>query len=204
MNLQSPYKAGIFEIENKRINLSDTPTTGDDNDNEVYIIDVDLSVVNSDGTFSVYRDATDIIEGIPFPEDAYNLRLTPRTIMKIHLNWICSILYNYTGKNLKYASESRFGELIINGEKENSDYMLMENENILFKPFYTTFETSGSFDFANKMNNGTVKRIEINYGGLVISGFPISAGIAINTKKEQKFMLLLSPESDVNKLALNE
>lgn len=45
LDLQSPYKAGPYEIEITRINLEGKTTTGNGNDNDVFTIDVALNVL---------------------------------------------------------------------------------------------------------------------------------------------------------------
>jgi hypothetical protein len=45
IDLQSPYKAGPYEIEITRINLDGKTTTDNDNDNDIYVIDVDLNSI---------------------------------------------------------------------------------------------------------------------------------------------------------------
>lgn len=76
LDLQSPWKAGPYEIEITRLNLEGKTTTDNSNDNDVFVIDVDcvniatsapilLSFIAS-GNYIVFQSTTKVVAGQRF------------------------------------------------------------------------------------------------------------------------------------------
>lgn len=75
LDLQSPYKAGPYEIEITRINLEGKTTTGNGNDNSVFVIDIALNTPPfqtvllsfiASGNYIVFPASPKIVAGMVF------------------------------------------------------------------------------------------------------------------------------------------
>jgi hypothetical protein len=203
----SPYSADPYEIEIIRINLEGKTTTDSSTDNKNYVIDVKLdtpeTVVDIGTVYPLFREVYDTLEGVP-TDSVFNVRLSPKRLLKKHGPWISSFLHPFDQQSLKFESTQRNSLLKtikgIETVQENSNKPIYELLPRLFLPFYFEFETEVPTDLVSIMETNPNQPFTFEWKGNTYGGFPMKISQSVNTEAAQRFKLLAFPDTNLSKL----
>jgi hypothetical protein len=204
LSIISPYNAAPYAMEIERINFEGKNTTDSKNDNEIFLIDRDLtSYTNDDGTYYKFRrDPTMTITGVPDPDTIFNVSLSPTRILLTWQRWINSMYYKLEGQKVKYQTSDRNADLktVMDGVtvQENSDMVITADR--IFLPFYFEFDTQVPIDLVSVMEANPNRKFQFTWLGSTFTGYLMKAGIAPNTNKEQAYKLLAAASNDMTNL----
>jgi len=197
LNLVSPYKAGPYEIEIKRIIQSGKPTTDDQRDNEVYVLDVaptaDPEVFDLDR--SVVPDS-----GVPYPDSIFNVRLRPSAMLQQHYRWIRSWEYQYDGQINRFEQANRNSDLVVAGLKDGRDVAISSMGDRIFLPWWFEFENPVPVALPDSLDADPNIPFTTTWEGVDFGGFMFNAGIAPVSSAPQVFKLLSFPDNDLTEL----
>lgn len=201
MDLSSPFKASIYDIEQIRINLKGVDTTNDKRDNSVYLIEADF-----DGTdiTPIRYQSPNLVFGVPDGESVYNIGLSPKRFILRHLPYIRSIL------NCPDGVASNPGKITFQeGLKNTNANTFIDNKYIeegadifpglnldgtlqdrLFKPMIYEFTTVPPSDLLQKIEANPFGLIGFPDNGVIKYGFILDVGIKPARNDTYNFRLL--------------
>jgi hypothetical protein len=206
LELVSVYRADPFGIELTRINLEGKTTTDSSSDNDVFIINVDMSAPNDDGSYNLKRETYDSITGLLSPDTAFNIEeLTPARMLARHANWINSIFYGFEGSKLTYQTSDKNRELrTVKGSAvydEDADFTIGDSPRLL-KPILFEFEPETPINLVELMEENPNRCFSFEHpNGNIYKGFNMKIGIAANTLEEQNYQLISAPSNDLKTLS---
>lgn len=151
-----------------------------------------------------FPNQENVVSGVPFPEKAFNVRLSPKRCLFRHGAWIRGILQPYDSKVLNYQTTTKNtivtnfnGEIV--DEKEN--VLIGKLDKNIFLPFYVQFETVVPETlFQLIADNGLTGYFPFTYKGNVFKGFVMDASQKPGDDESQTFTLLLTADNNLNKL----
>jgi hypothetical protein len=205
LELVSVYRADPFGIELTRINLEGKDTTDAGSDNDVFIINVDMSAPNDDGSYNLKRETYDSITGLLSPDTAFNIEdLTPARLLERHANWINSIFYGFEGSKLTYQTSDKNRELrTVKGSTvydEDADFTIGDSPRLL-KPILFEFEPETPINLVELMEENPNRCFSFEHpNGTIYKGFNMKIGIAANTASTQNYQLISAPSNDLKTL----
>lgn len=205
LTLVSPYLAQPFLIEARRQDLDGKTTTDNGSDNDIFIIHIDLAnPLNIDGV-TVYkpkRQVFDSVEGIP-DSNIYNLLISPKRLLRnVHYKYINSLMDGFEGQELIFKStEKNHGlktELAGDVVDEDANETIGPDKYFILK--YLDADTEVPVDLVTQLDPDPNVCFAFGQGG---EGFIIKAGIQPETKQEQSYKLLATPNVDISNLQTN-
>lgn len=205
LELVSVYRADPFGIELTRINLEGKTTTDSSSDNDVFILNVDLSAPNDDGSYNLKRETYDSITGLLSPSTVFNIEeLTPARLLEKHRNWINSIFYGFEGTKLTYQTSDKNRELrTVKGSTvydEDADFTITDTPRLL-KPMLFEFEPETLTNLVELMEENPNRCFSFEHeNGNIYKGYNLKIGIAPNTLEEQAFQLISTASNDLKTL----
>lgn len=205
LELISVYRADPFGIELTRINLEGKTTTDSGSDNDVFILNVDMSAPNDDGSYNLKRETYDSITGLLSPDTAFNIEeLTPARMLARHASWINSIFYGFEGSKLTYQTSDKNRELrTVKGSvvyDEDADFTIGESPRLL-KPILFEFEPQTLSNLVELMEENPNRCFSFEHpNGTIYKGFNMKIGISPNDEESQVFQLISAPSNDLKTL----
>jgi hypothetical protein len=206
LDLVSVYRADPFGIELTRINLEGKITTDSSSDNDVFIINIDLSSQNDDGSYNLKRVVPyDSVDGLLSPDTAFNIEeLTPARLLEKHRNWINSVFYGFEGTKLTYQTSDKNRELkTVKGTviyDEDADFTISDTPRLL-KPILFEFEPESYEGLVELMEENPNRCFSFEHpNGNTYTGYNLKIGIAPNTLEEQAFQLISTASNDLKTL----
>jgi hypothetical protein len=107
----SAYRADAFGVEYTRINLEGKTTTDSDSDNAVFMLLIDLTNQNVDGSYNLYRGPFTSLTGVLSPGTVFNVPLSPKTCLYKHGSRWRSVFYRYETEKLQFQTSDKNAEL---------------------------------------------------------------------------------------------
>jgi hypothetical protein len=205
LELVSVYRADSFGAELTRINLEGKITTDSSADNDVFILNVDLSFQNEDDSYNLKRGTYDTIDGLLSPETAFNIEeLTPARLLEKHRNWINSIFYGFESTALKFQTIDKNRELkTVQGATvydEDADFIIGSSPRLLI-PRVFEFEPETPDELVELMEANPNRCFSFEHpNGNIYKGFNLKVGIAPNDEQTQAFQLISAPSNDLKTL----
>ena len=209
LQLISPYRAGVFDIEtfiaNNNQNFADKK-----NDNaNIYLLETELkeTVVQAYGERRqgnvnqsyTYISLANKLYSINEPEikESFNIAFTPKRILSRHGRELAS--KNYFNTKLKFINSSADFNFTFGGYEEHSDYE--EIHTAITKPFIATIEVPAVTDLIPKIEANPLGYFEFTHNDKIYKGY-IAEGtesLTINPMNEQAstLRLLLKNDSDL-------
>jgi hypothetical protein len=152
-----------------------------------------------------YPNQENVVSGVPFPEKAFNVRLSPKRCLLRHGAWIRGILQPYDNKYLIYQTTTKNTITTnYNGQvlDEKSNVLIGTLDANYFLPFYQQFETVVPETlFQLILNNGLNGYMATMYRNTTLKGFVIDAAQKPGDDESQTFTLLLTSDNNLNKLS---
>lgn len=146
------------------------------------------------------------IDVCPSPETIFNVRFTPKNILKLHGRWLRSLLYGFDSEKIKFQSGDKNTKFLATVDgvimDEDSDEDIYSLGDLLFKPFYFDFTTEVPSDLVAILEAGLNRCFSFTWDGNTYTGFLIKASQAVNTEQAQKFRLLSAPSNNLLNLVV--
>jgi hypothetical protein len=205
LNMLRPFSAGCQTIELVRAqnveNSVKVNNTKRNDSNKNYLLY--LSNIQSFGAYELKRGA--VVDNVDFPEQVYNVALSPARMLKRSARYIKSILtgliypilyFKSSGQvpNMGSSITNTLGYLVENDHINYAD--AFEPAPLIFKPYIFEFTASAPRNFAQLMEANPYGVITFTYRGVQLSGFVLNAGLNPHMRQTFNFQLLCSP--DVN------
>lgn len=207
LNLMRPFAGGCQYIELVRAQNVENDVkinnTKRDDANKNFLLY--LSTLQTLGVYELKRGA--IVNNIDFPEEVYNVPLSPARIYKRAARFIKSITALITNRTLKYQATEQVDNM--NSTVSNTVGNIVENADInyaneagdlLFKPVIFEFTGSAPRNFATLMETNPYGVITFDYRGVTLAGFVLNVGFNPNLRQTFNFQLLCSPDVDLSDL----
>ena len=161
-------------------------------------------VINDSEVYHLYRPTYNSITGLLFPNQAFNIELSPKHSLLNNGNFLHSILdYQDAGK-IAFQSGEKNSNLVrtlfgvVTSEK--ADITIYDLPAKLFLPYYAHFKTQVNIDLPKIMRATPYQKVSFLWNGIKIIGYLWDGGIAPATDDAQEWKLLLAPENNMNKL----
>ena len=156
-------------------------------------------VVN--GSYLLNRPAYTSVTGIPHPDTAFNLELSPKKGLLNNGAYIHSIMDLLDTSAIKLQSADKNKELVtvLNGVTvdEDADIQIGSLPAQLFKPYYINFRTQVPINLVELLKVNPFGRIKFTYNSTVFYGFLMDGGIKPANNDSQVWKLLCAPENDL-------
>lgn len=209
LDLVSPYRADAFGMELLRVNLEGKNSSDSDSDNDTFIINIETTSNIDDTTdpdtvyYKLNRPAFSSVTGIPHPDSAYNLLLTPKRAIINNGAWIHSFMDKLDTGSIKFRSSDKNAELetVLSGVtlKENQDIQIGSLPAKLVLPWYISFTTQVPVTLLAIMNSNPYGKIKFTWNNRVWYGYMWDGGIKPGDNDTQVWKMLSSPENDLSK-----
>jgi hypothetical protein len=168
---------------------------------------VNFNITSNDQTIYnlkrvVYDNSSD--DGITDIRWRYNVeQMTSSRLMDRHSNWFRSIFNNMVTDSFKFqtSDKNHYLTTTLNGVQfsEGQDIVIGSmNPNILFYPFYLSFDTEIPITFTELMNKSRKAHIHFTYYGVDFYGFAIEVKVRPALNPVQTWKLLASPANDLS------
>ena len=202
LNWESPYYEGMFDIEQVRVNISEKTTTDAKQDNETYIIESNINLMTGLVTLQrLQNEPGNAAGGIVYPDNAYNLGITPKRNLKraeLLTNSICDL---HDGEYLVFQSNTRNKELIT-ALDSNGNIAEKNNEVIgtdkLFKPKFFNFTSRVPKNLIGLINTSNGRGyVSFKWLGVPLKAFPWEIGLYPATNGAYKIKALCHPDVDL-------
>jgi len=207
LDMTSAYIADPYEIEIYRANLDGQDTTIAKEDNNVYIMRIESSIA---GTYNG-RDYYDLkrytlvgSSGLTFPNDVYNLDITPKRNLERNGSYLRGILTLMDSESLVFNTADRNQDLITDigsgNVTENADVLISTLDSAMFYNFILKGKTAIYQQIQSLLDTNPYGYIDCEWLDNSYTAFLLSAMENPETKASQEITLLLTSSNDITKL----
>jgi len=207
IDLSSPFQASMYTIEDIRLNLYYQGTTDSSTDNSVFVVSITNDRIvpsNPVSAFKVFypEDNGGTVEGVYFPETAYNVDLAPGLCRERLKPYLTSLIFPISSPITFQTAErndqmrSRFSALepFVN---ERAD-LLPDPANMLFMSIVAEFECIKEVNVRQIIQNNPYGYIEFTYFGATFKGFMQEVTVQPLKRANYTWKLLLTPDNDLS------
>lgn len=207
LDFVSTYRADAFGVEYTRINFEGKTTTDSDSDNAVFMLLIDLTSQNVDGSYNLYRGPFDELTGVLSPDTVFNVPLSPKTCLYKHGSRWRSIFYRYENEKAVFQTSDKNAEMHYKIGAENytekSDVVIGNfSQEPKWLPYVFSFTTVAPVNLPELMTTpAKYGQFQVEWKGKQYYGYiekEISQQPADNEK--QTWKLLCSTKTNVNDL----
>lgn len=192
-------RTDAYGIEFTRIDFFNKETTDSKSDNEAFIIDVKVDVVNRP---ALRADRYQSASGSPAIESVYNLRLSPKQNLLRHNYWIASAMNGVENFFINFSSALKNPDLITT---DLSGKTVIESQNIyiqdlgdkLYLPIVATVQTKYAKSIFTVINNSPYGYLEFQWLDNTYRGYILSASFNPANYEQKEFKLLLTPDNNL-------
>lgn len=195
LNLISPTRADQYGIEQIRVkfNVSKTATSDNKSDNDTFM--VDCNPINGDGNFTpILGSQLESVSGLPFPESAYNLLLSPKRHILNHSGFIRSFLDKQDGRYIEFGSAEKNATINVTNNglnvNEDADIRVADLPGKYFKPYVFTINAKLPKNAMQIIDSRPFGYITFNYNGVTASGFIMEVSIDLAGDSAMEIKLL--------------
>lgn len=150
---------------------------------------------------SLNRPAFSNVVGLPNPETAFNLMLTPKRMALQNGSLLRPILFNLSPGLLKFQTtdKNQFVSTTLNGVTvtENANIDIHELDDPLFLPLILEFDTEEPVGFEEIQTGAANGHIEVPYKNTSLFGFPVQVTAKPALRESQSWKLLCSPKTNI-------
>lgn len=195
LELISPYSAAVNDAETYIYENYGNFNDGNDRDSDIFV----FSCTSDGGTLILKRDIP-VQSPEPYPEDLWNISLTPKRIMLAHQRELNSY-FNLKGYNnvLMLNTVERYGGLIAGGLAENADIYI--SNDIIFQPIIISFDAPAPERLINSIERNKMGVFEFKFKESYLKGYISfdSSSLRINPMNEDfsQFVLLSHPQNEL-------
>ena len=158
----------------------------------------------SQAVYNLYRPPYSSVTGIPHPDYAFNLELTPKKGLLANASYLRSVLDLLDTEKIKFQSADKNAEL----STTLAGVTVTEKEDIqigglaapFFRPYYINMRTKVPVNLVELLKANPWGKIKFTYNGTDFYGYIMDGGIRPSTNDAQTWKLLSAPENDLSKL----
>lgn len=214
----SAARHDIYGIEQIRQNLNEKTETDDENDNDVFEIHADFSVLLSpipsgfqgagEDYYNLYRDNTLTITNVYSPQTLYNIYFSPRRALLRRGAWERSLLYGNDTKSIKFINSKKQNQLNLylttndgtTTTNEGSDVLISTLASPIFKPFVFEIEIVTNLNLISLLNTSPFGYLTITRKGLTYRGYILEVTRKADNKNVTKIELLATADTNISQL----
>lgn len=209
LKLVSTYSASIYDQEFTRINFEAKETTNSETGTANFFIDCDpFPILHESGLYSYYRikrGGYASIEGLVYPDSAFNLDITPIKCLYAHGDYLRAVFYFEQNTKLTFASTKGNRDLVtttIAGvrQAEAEDVEIQDFAPALFIPMELDVQTAMPIETVDVMDALPNETFSVRAFGVELKGHPSNVEVQPADNGAQKTRLLLSKNNDLTKL----
>lgn len=201
LEMISPYRDDMYGVDMHRIkylNSADDQQAGSrDEDNPIFILAC-IDDPGAGGEYIVERLHYTIIDGITFPDEALNIRLSPGRCIRRAGGWIHSGLIHHETELIAFAScdknprlkSSSFESPSTITIDEDADITVSTLDRTIFYPYYFEFTAPVPDTFFDLASKYPYEYITFTFKGYTFRGFLIEARINPTSKEATTWKLL--------------
>lgn len=196
-DLLSVYRADPYGIEDTRI----TPvgSSNNNNNNDVFMINIKSAPETGETYFRPLTvDGYSSISGVIAAETYYNYKLSPKSNLLRHGDYLHSILDKYDTRVIAFESGLKNTKMSVsygvgNTVTENTNITIGTLPDKIFLPYLLTIDTKMPKNISSMMQNFSTGYIRTNVNETDTDGFIIDASAQLSTNENKEFKLLLTP-----------
>ncbi len=209
LNLVSKYSASMYDQEFTRINYEGKTTTNTEIGPSNYFIDCEPNpILHESGFYQYYkikRGGYASIEGLLYPDSAYNVGLSPIQCLYAHGDYLRAVFYFIQKSTLKFASTKGNRDFVtttLTGVRrsEIEDVPIENFKPALFIPLELEVESEMPLETVSVMDQMPDETFTVSVFGLTLKGHPTNVEVQPADNAAQKTKLLLSSGNDILKL----
>lgn len=211
MDLTTPYKASVYEIEYLRSTIFDEQTRDKDNDNSIYLLYTASTTIG--GKFQLNKHASGVT-GVPNPATHYNVEFSPQRFIWRFIPFFKSIMNirnGYVGSDYKISFisgdrntefQTQFnntlpGELIYEGGPVYlGEVPASKSQSKLFIPTLIDIEALPDSEVLQQIRQNQNGYLEIIHDNGVFNAFLMDGEFNGADAAAYKFTVMLAPEQD--------
>lgn len=159
-------------------------------------VGVSIDIIILKGAIYTFNRTYVVTAGVPSPETIYNVGCCASLLMERHSRWLRSICYKYEPGVIKFQTTNINPDLVLDGKKDNRDFVLSEMGARIFLPFYIISNPLTPTELTEVMELTPNTGFSQVINNQLIDGYNFKSGIAPNSLKTQEFKLLLGPDND--------
>ena len=201
------YIADPFEIELYRANLEGKTTTSGEVDNNIFLIHIEsASAGTHDGVpyYDLYRDPAMVITGILFPDEMFNIELSPKRNMLRSGSYYHSLLHLMESDYIKFQSSDRnkslsttLGAVTIT---ESANVLISDLDAALFLPIIFEFDCVNPVNVQSLLDANPYGYMTFDWKGNQYEGFLMESSENPARRPSQRIKLLATPNNTLSNL----
>jgi len=196
-DLLSVYRADPYGIEDTRI--TQVGSSNNNNNNDVFMINIKSAPETGETYFRPLTvDGYSSISGVIASETYYNYKLSPKSNLLRHGDYLHSILDKYDTRVIAFESGLKNTKMSVsygvgNTVTENTNITIGTLPDKIFLPYLLTIDTKMPKNISSMMQNFSTGYIRTNVNETDTDGFIIDASAQLSTNENKEFKLLLTP-----------
>jgi hypothetical protein len=192
---------GLYYIKISGVNTEILPATVQGTFNKVNLLITSNDQIIYNLKRIVYNQSS--YDGITDIRWSYNIeQMTPSRLIERHGNWLRSVFYNLVNDSFKFLMSDKNHSLSTTKDgiqyTEGTDILISSmNNNILFYPYYLTFDTEIPITFNELIRKIKRAHIHFTFYGIDFFGFAVEVKHKPALNPAQSWKLLASPKNDL-------
>jgi len=150
--------------------------------------------------FKLNRPVYSPLTGLLFPNEAFNIELSPKRSLLNNGAYIHSVLDFQDAGKVDFQSGEKNSNLVAGPISEKGDIVIYDLPAKLFLPYYAKFKTKVPLDLPAIMRLTPYSKIAWLQNGVRFTGYLWKGGIAPADNDSQAWQILSSPENNLNSL----
>lgn len=204
----SKIKASCYDFENTRLKATETNTTDNKTDNDIYVVHITNTLIPGalgvPDHYELDRTYNAHVIGVDQADTVFNLQLSPKNGFWRSADYLHSLGYKIDNKVLKFTTADRNSAMaFINGPDvlvENADAPVGDLTAKFFTPVTLTVETDAPDDLLDLLDANPIQGFQFTFEGTTYKGIAIENSVNLKTNKKQTYTFLSHPDNDLTKL----
>lgn len=207
LEMLTPYRTDMYGIEFTRSNLIKKESTDNEADNEIFIIETEGAPAGTHlgvDYYDIYRDPAMVINGLLFPDTAFNINLSPKRMILNQGNLFRSMFYPLAAEYIKFQTASKnaemdttLGPVVVD---EDADVLISDLGSPIFYPVVFEFRCKQPVNIQSILDADPYGKIAFTWDGNAYEGFILESSEKPATRSSQVIKLLATPNNDLTKL----
>jgi len=150
--------------------------------------------------YKLNRPVYSPLTGLLFPDEAFNIELSPKRSLLNNGAYIHSVLDFQDAGKVDFQSGEKNSNLVAGPISEKGDIVIYDLPDKLFLPYYAKFKTKVPLNLPAIMRMTPYSKIAWLQNGVRFTGYLWKGGIAPADNDSQSWQILSSPENNLNNL----
>jgi len=204
LDITTDVIADCYSSELVRAEFLDKTTTNSNQDNEVYVLDVETvlqpPIQSIPGYYKLDRSLNPTATGLIEPDTVFNLRLSVKRCLLNNGSFIRSCCDKMDTSYIVFQSAPKNADMACGGIAEKSNVLIGELDTPYFQMHYLDFETPKDVFIPDELAADPLRVMEFTIEGEVYTGLPVKLLSEPSTRATQVQRVLVGIGSDMERL----